>query len=226
MEIIVGREVSGELDIKVPNEYNSVSRKHAKFYVKDNGIYVDDLSTNGTFINDQRIKTKRITAEDAIFLGVDESPYKVDVNKVIDTLMQGQTNNKTDYSKEFAELKSVYTTYQKDLDKVTKQIQMKNILPRIILTILVIVVILSIKFKDPSVRIVLSMGAGALGMAASLFGNKTSKSQEKKEAVIIKHNRKYVCPKCQSKLNIHRNSWNMLYERGRCFNNKCDAKFK
>lgn len=50
---IVGR--SGKFSEYFQN-FNKVSREHAKFYLEENRWYIEDLeSTNGTFINNEKI---------------------------------------------------------------------------------------------------------------------------------------------------------------------------
>lgn len=52
-EMLVGREV----ECAIPLNSGHVSRYHAKINVSPNGVYVEDLhSTNGTFVNGQKIK--------------------------------------------------------------------------------------------------------------------------------------------------------------------------
>lgn len=52
-EILVGREV----ECAIPLDSSHISRYHAKINVSPNGVYVEDLhSTNGTYVNGQKIK--------------------------------------------------------------------------------------------------------------------------------------------------------------------------
>lgn len=55
---------------------NYVSRKHAIFYVENDGVYIFDASTNGTFLNDKRLpkltktlihSSDKITFADLVF---------------------------------------------------------------------------------------------------------------------------------------------------------------
>lgn len=225
MEVYIGRQIEGQEDILVDSLYGSVSRKHCKFIMNEQGVFVEDLSSNGTFVNGKRVKMKKVVDDDKITLGIDSPPYKVNVGNVVAKLNMLKNANKTDFSQEFLALKKVYEDYEKELDKVVLQLKMKNILPRIVLTLIVIVIIMKINL-DSTTKMVLSMGAGVVGMAASVFGVKDSKGKKKREAIRIKYNRKYVCPKCQTKLYIGRKSWDILYEEGKCVNAKCNAKFR
>jgi pSer/pThr/pTyr-binding forkhead associated (FHA) protein len=65
-EIVVGR--SSELDMVLVEEM--VSRKHAKIELKDGEILIEDLgSTNGTFVNGERIVKSRLKEGDRILIG-------------------------------------------------------------------------------------------------------------------------------------------------------------
>ena len=66
-ELFIGR--GSDSEITIPEEM--VSRKHAKLIVEaQNTVYIQDLnSTNGTFINGERIKKKKLTEGDRILIG-------------------------------------------------------------------------------------------------------------------------------------------------------------
>lgn len=65
-EIIVGR--SSELDMVLVEDM--VSRRHAKLTVTGDQIFIQDLgSTNGTFVNGEKIKRARLQEGDRILIG-------------------------------------------------------------------------------------------------------------------------------------------------------------
>jgi len=65
-EIIIGR--SSDLDMVLVEDM--VSRRHAKLYLNGDQIIVQDLdSTNGTFVNGERIKRARLSEGDRILIG-------------------------------------------------------------------------------------------------------------------------------------------------------------
>ena len=66
-ELFIGR--GSDSEITIPEEM--VSRKHAKLIVEGHStVYIQDLnSTNGTFINGERIKKKKLSEGDRILIG-------------------------------------------------------------------------------------------------------------------------------------------------------------
>lgn len=65
-EVSIGRDFSN--DIPVPDA--EISRRHARFIVKPDGVYIEDLgSTNGTFLNGVRLSApKRLANGDLVTL--------------------------------------------------------------------------------------------------------------------------------------------------------------
>jgi pSer/pThr/pTyr-binding forkhead associated (FHA) protein len=65
-EIVIGR--SSDLDMVLVEDM--VSRKHAKIVTDDGSISIQDLgSTNGTFVNGEKIRTVRLKEGDRILIG-------------------------------------------------------------------------------------------------------------------------------------------------------------
>jgi hypothetical protein len=65
-EIVIGRE--SDLDVVLPDDL--VSRKHARIAVHEGEAVLQDLaSTNGTFVNGQRVKRARLAPGDRVVIG-------------------------------------------------------------------------------------------------------------------------------------------------------------
>mgnify|MGYP001233312750 CR=1 FL=1 len=66
-ESTVGRDLACEISLSDPE----ISRKHARFFTREDNIYVEDLgSTNGTFLNGERIASpQQLRIGDVITLG-------------------------------------------------------------------------------------------------------------------------------------------------------------
>jgi len=66
-EVNFGRDLANDITISDPE----ISRRHARFFVRDDNIFLEDLgSTNGTFLNGERISTpQQLRAGDVITFG-------------------------------------------------------------------------------------------------------------------------------------------------------------
>lgn len=63
-------------DIIIDND--AVSGKHAKIISKDDEYYIEDLkSTNGTFLNNKRVYSRKLTYEDTITIGKHELVFEM-----------------------------------------------------------------------------------------------------------------------------------------------------
>ncbi|HTS90282.1 MAG TPA: FHA domain-containing protein [Gemmatimonadales bacterium] len=73
--LVIGREAG--CDIVVPNK--DVSRRHAEIFVSPQGYVLVDSSTNGTFVNGERIEAQRLLARaDVIKIGDHEFRFYAD----------------------------------------------------------------------------------------------------------------------------------------------------
>ena len=113
-EIVIGR--GGELDIVLVEDM--VSRKHAKITTQGGKIVIQDLgSTNGTFVNGEKIKRARLKEGDRVLIGTSIlkliaaadaknqlTGSREQVNATLEAISRS-TANKTDVTKgEIAEL--------------------------------------------------------------------------------------------------------------------------
>lgn len=66
-EILLGRDLANDITIGDPE----ISRRHVRFFMRDDNIFMEDLgSTNGTFLNSERISSpKQLRVGDVITLG-------------------------------------------------------------------------------------------------------------------------------------------------------------
>jgi predicted component of type VI protein secretion system len=66
-ETLVGRDLANDITIPDPE----VSRRHARFVMRDESVFIEDLgSTNGTFLNGERISTaQQLRLGDVVTLG-------------------------------------------------------------------------------------------------------------------------------------------------------------
>ncbi|HTR21939.1 MAG TPA: FHA domain-containing protein [Gemmatimonadales bacterium] len=73
--LVFGREAG--CDVVVPGK--DVSRKHAEIHSSPKGYFVVDLSTNGTFVNEQRVEGQRVLARgDVVRIGEESFRFYAD----------------------------------------------------------------------------------------------------------------------------------------------------
>jgi predicted component of type VI protein secretion system len=85
-ELVLGRDLANEIAITDPE----VSRRHARFFMQNDNIHVEDLgSTNGTFLNGERISSPQqlrfgdvITLGESIVLVFEDASYDPDATIV------------------------------------------------------------------------------------------------------------------------------------------------
>lgn len=83
---VLGRREDCQIRIPLAN----VSRQHCELRVEGNSVLVRDLgSSNGTFVNGQRIEEKRLAAGDALTVGkavfvvrIDGEPVQIDQDRI------------------------------------------------------------------------------------------------------------------------------------------------
>jgi len=85
--IEIGREPESTNAIIVPEELNRVSRRHAFIYVQNGTITIEDnRSTNGTFVNGERITKAQVSENDIIWLGgFGADCYRLDVEQIFES---------------------------------------------------------------------------------------------------------------------------------------------
>ena len=118
IEIKIGREVAGAQVLNVPSTYKKVSRRHASIYWQGGVVTIEDNeSSNGTFVNGKRIAKTKITENDAVWLGGkgEDGSYPLDVMKIFDSCRNIEKQHRTDYSKEFTDIKRAYQEYKQEM---------------------------------------------------------------------------------------------------------------
>lgn len=255
IEIKIGREASGAHAIRVPSSFDKVSRNHAIIRWHDGVVTIEDTSSNGTYVNGQRITKATITENDIVWLGgtrTDNRCYKLDLRQVFATFPAVQSaphvaypqqnagvstsnpvsrnDQRTDYAKEFAQLKKAYIGYHNELSELKKKSNMSMQLPRVLLSMIpaLLGLVILLVSRDMTVRIV-AMSAGSVlsGLIGTLtMGRSSSKQEEMTEKILdlqLKYENEYKCPKCGKKysLDLH---WKKLQADGKCPYG-CGARF-
>ena len=239
IEIKIGRSVEGARAYLVPPKYIRVSRQHATIRWHDGKVTIEDNgSTNGTFVNGNRVTTAQIGENDTVWLGgkgIDNRCYQLDLKKIFASLPSGASrsipkSNTDDYTREFAQVKKTYIDYHAQLSKLTRKTNMRMQLPKVLLSALPALVglLLMLKFGFGRVGII-AMSAGTMltGLIGTLTMGRSSKRQEKLSEDILdlqlKYQKLYKCPKCGKEfgLDLH---WKRLQADGRCPHG-CGARF-
>lgn len=236
IEIKIGREVEGKSILLVPSEYKKVSRRHATLLWHDGTVTLEDNeSSNGTFINGKRIAKSKINENDTVTLGGrmgEPETYLIDLKKIFNSCREAEKSARTDYSKEFADVKQAYIDYQREVSTLKKGAAMKSQLPLRVISFvptLIGAIIAILPGADANARIVaISVGGAITGLINILMtGKNTSANDHINEQITelqIKFQPRYSCPKCGMKYPFTTH-WKKLEADGKCPNPKCNATF-
>ena len=253
IEIKIGREVVGSGAYVVPSTFKRVSRNHATVRWHDGIATIEDNgSSNGTFVNGQRVTKTNITENDTVWLGgigIDSFCYQLDMRKVFASFPKSmpQQNNRpvqdvrppqeavpdsqrTDYSNEFAQIKQAYIDYHEAMSKLTKKANTSAQLPRVLLSLLpaLLGIVIMLVSTDMTMRIVgMSVGSVLSGLIGTLtMGRSGSKKEKMQEDILdlqLKYQKLYRCPKCGKEYNLDLH-WKKLQADGKCPYG-CGARF-
>ena len=195
-----------------------VSRYHANLRRDENGnLFIEDMnSTNGTFVNGNRVMKKKITSTDRVMLG---NQYLLNISEAL------KFDN--DYCDEFAALKSVYNDYIKAKILIQSSNQFKTrlfqSLPFAVLGVTGIVISFFGKGNNGIIIIscILAICAPTVGI---YFGARQSaKIPELLQNLANKFKIDYVCPKCGAFLGEV--PWESLANKKQCPVGTCRAKW-
>lgn len=208
MEITIGRQADGSDDVRVPEHFTDVGRRHAKLTIRENDMLLEDLdSSNGTFVNGVQVRKKLVNASDRIALG-DAQGYELDLAKIIVHYNKVELANKTDFEPEFNALRTTYNDYFVERNRLKKQSGVKAFIPRILVTLVGMAITFAIPM-DSNVRYAVMTVLGLIGGASTLIKGDDLKLQDALDTLSVSYQNRYLCPKCKKKLGLN-NSWKML----------------
>ena len=170
--LTIGR--SSENNVKVPNP--TVSGRHCTIeqIAANSFLLIDEGSTNGTRVNNRRIRRKIVNRNDKITLG----SFTLQLEKLYPHLRQAsqpQADPAVDYTEKFRELKEVWDTYQQAKTQIVNKDMTKKGLIRAGLSL--------IPFAGHAIGIMLT--------------SKIS-PHEKIQALRNEFTISYLCPKCRN----------------------------
>ena len=192
-EFTLGRSPDNDLII----ENSVVGRKHLLVkYISDNELIIEDMETNnGTFVNQIRIKRKTVTSKDKILLG----SYELNNSYLFSEIIKKVNESRTDFTREFFELKKVYEDYEKKVNEIKNKSQVFPLIIRAFVTLCAMAAAFFI-FSDPQIRYPVMTGAGIIGGFVSVMFNKDSKLKDRIDTLTAELEMVYKCPKCSKSL--------------------------
>ena len=222
IKIKIGKEETGANTITVPGGCKRVSRHHAVLLWKDGAMTIEDNeSTNGTFVNGKRIAKTKVGENDAVWLGGTSGSdcYQVDMKTVFASCREAEEKVRTDYSKEFEEIKKAYIEYKVEEAKIKNDHNVKtrlvNFIPMICGGVFALIPLGFMR--------IIGLGVGVIITLLLLSKENKHDINEEITELQIKYQPRYCCPKCCMKypFTMH---WRKLEAEG-CPNPKCNAKF-
>lgn len=200
-EYTIGRNQSTS-DIHVNS--NAASDRHARVSIMDDGtLLLEDLrSSNGTYVNGERIRTKVISMNDKIKIGDQEFLMREHFRsspegKVI------SFRPANDFTEEFAQLETVYRTYESAKERIKSQQNttrfLRGTLPFVLPSIVAVFTLL-MENEDKVLGVIQTTVSGLMAVVLAWFLDSPG-VQKRREARISRleaaHRDKFRCPKCQ-----------------------------
>jgi pSer/pThr/pTyr-binding forkhead associated (FHA) protein len=213
-EFTLGRAANNDIIIENP----IVGRKHLLILFKsEHELIIEDLdSNNATFVNQIRIKKKSVTPEDSILLG----SYELNSKFLFSEITKKVNESRTDFTKEFFELKTMYEGYEKKVNEIKNKSQVFPLIIRAFVTLCAMAAAFFI-FPNPQIRYPVMTGAGVLGGFVSLALHKDTKLKDRIDILTAELEMVYKCPKCSKSLISRR--WKHWAVKKECEN--CGAKW-
>lgn len=214
MVVRIGKAKDNEFVVNDPY----VSRYHAKLTKNEEGeLFIEDVeSTNGTFVNSDRIIRKKIAATDTVMLG---DHYILNIRDAL--------KYDNDYSEEFAALKLVYDHYIREKIRIQSSNQFKTRLFQSLpfAFIGIVGLVIGIVGKSNHTLLVVSF---VLAVCAPTFGiymgaRQSAKIPELLQNIANQFKIDYVCPKCGAFLGEI--PWESLVNKKQCSVGTCRAKW-
>lgn len=214
MTVRIGKAKDNEFVIDDPY----VSRYHAKLTKNEQGeLFIEDVgSTNGTFVNRDRVIRKKITTADVVMLG---DSYTLNIRDAL--------KYDNDYSEEFAALKQVYDNYIREKIRIQSSNQFKTrlfqSLPFAVIGVVGLIVGLVGKNNPTLVIVSLILAICAPTVGIYMGARQSAKIPELLQNIANRFKIDYVCPKCGAFLGEI--PWESLANKKQCPVSSCRAKW-
>ena len=197
MDILVGR--SGNQKLAITDK--SVSREHCRLTLMENGNYtLENLSANGTFVNEKDVIKTVVTPETQIRLGTRFVCLVKDLLPSNESDEQPKVNTTDSYDL-FIGLEKVYENYIQEKIRIQQEASKANFMRTIpgMITggVFAITMVLGSSPAVNFLRIITGLGAAILiAYSASKAYKTQNDTPEKIEALNRKFQTDYVCPIC------------------------------
>lgn len=209
MSIVVGRE--GQQSFIIDNA--GVSRQHARVDDLGNGLFsIEDLnSSNGTFVNNQKIMRRTVSWNDEIKLGPTYVlrlqqlfPSVVAAQPQREAPVQNNTNNSSRQevaSVSICHLKDVRESYERERIAILKEAstsQVKRMLPPIIVSAILLIISLLLDGAIVAIvrPVVAIVGVVLLAYMTYKHYQVQASKPERLEQIKKQYQTYYVCPHC------------------------------
>jgi hypothetical protein len=200
-EYTIGRNPSTS---DIPINSGAASDRHARISIMDDGsLLLEDLrSSNGTYVNGERVRTKVITLHDKVRIGEQEFMMREHFR----TTPEGQIVSfrpANDYTEEFAQLEPVWRSYESDREKIKSRQNttrfLRSTLPFLLPSIVGVFTLL-IENEDKVMGVIQTTVSGLLAVVLAWLLDSPA-VQKRREARITRleaaHRDRFRCPKCQ-----------------------------
>lgn len=219
-EVIIGRKGNQPFAITE----RTVSGKHLKAtLLADGNIEIEDLdSTNGTYVDGQRIVKKVVSPDQMVLLG---TVYQIRIGDAMGIAPQGSVASNPEEVSAFAKLQKVYEDYEAAKVKIQQENAKKQFLrslPGVASTVLFALTFLlgdTVDSIKPFMGVIMITGI-AVSSWMAFKGQQTMpvKMEELNKKFMID----YVCPKCKNFLGFL--PFENLKNRGAC--SYCKTEWK
>ncbi len=231
--IRIGRAGDNDVVINQP----VVSGHHAEVTMNGPGVFsiVDVGSTNGTYVNGNRIRSAQVSLQDKVFLGNIEislgklfglqQPVSSAAGFSGGNQQVQEQKNPMDFRVEFGQLRFVFQRYTDYRQQINKKYNMKMVMIRIVISVaLGLLSFLIISLADDSnsmLRYIISPVVMGLTMGVSMIAGNNPKKEQELKALKIELFKNYVCPNPKCRMQLGEKEWELWALGHTC--PKCNA---
>lgn len=210
--VSIGRGEDNDFVINLP----VVSGHHAVATMIDkNSFTIEDLgSTNGTFVNGNKVKKAEVTLKDRIKVGNAEiSLAKIFGLQPVAPQAEPSPAEKipNDFRVEFARLGQLYSDYETKRREIQKKYNSNALIIRFVVSIALgfLAYLVTKELGDDTIRIIISSGTMAVTMGLSSFAANSPKKEEELKKLRIELYRNYICPNPKCKMQLGDKEWQL-----------------